>query len=109
MTESYRNETVAIFAIQSIHKAEVRYQSQNGPFAPSLTDLLPFLTPPDLARGLNQGYAFSLTVTATGYVIRANPVAYGETGNRTFYSDETMVIRENYGPEPAIATSPPIR
>jgi hypothetical protein len=38
-------------------------------------------------------------------VINANPVSYGNTGNRTFYSDQTMVIRENYGPEPATASS----
>ena len=42
----------------------------------------------------------------TGYAIHAEPLKVGVNGNRTFFSDETMLIRENVGPEPASATSP---
>jgi hypothetical protein len=50
-----------------------------------------------------------LTGTQGGYVINANPIAYNSSGSRTFYSDQSMVIRENYGPEPATATSKELR
>jgi len=38
-------------------------------------------------------------------VINANPIAYGSSGSRSFFSDQSMVIRENYGPEPATSTA----
>jgi len=44
-----------------------------------------------------------MTGNQSGYAISAVPVAYGNTGSRTFYSDQTRVIRENDGPEPATA------
>jgi hypothetical protein len=37
------------------------------------------------------------------------PKVYNSTGRRTFYSDQTLVIRENWGPEPATAQSPEIK
>jgi len=40
-----------------------------------------------------------------GYVVNAVPVNFGTDGNKTFYSDQSMVIRSNDGPEPATATS----
>jgi hypothetical protein len=42
-------------------------------------------------------------------LINANPVAYGSSGSRSFYSDQSMVIRENYGPEPATVNSKELR
>ena len=59
----------------------------------------------DLAGGVNKGYKFTLTGTQGGYVINANPVNFGADGNRTFFSDQSMVIRQNFGQEPATATS----
>jgi hypothetical protein len=35
----------------------------------------------------------------------AVPIAFGVSGNRTFFSDQSMVIRENDGPEAATADS----
>jgi hypothetical protein len=34
---------------------------------------------------------------------------YNSTGRRSFFSDQTMVIRENWGPEPATANSKEIK
>ncbi|MCC6393158.1 MAG: pilin, type IV, partial [Bryobacterales bacterium] len=44
-----------------------------------------------------------------GYTISAVPVAFGNTGRRTFFSDQTLVIRENWGQEPANAQSKEIK
>jgi hypothetical protein len=46
-----------------------------------------------------------LTGNGVEYQILAVPIALGTTGSRTFYADQTMVIRENDGPEPATVNS----
>jgi hypothetical protein len=38
----------------------------------------------------------------------AVPDSFGNSGRRTFYSDQTLVIRNNWGQEPATPTSPEI-
>jgi len=116
----YSQETAAIGAIRTLHTAQVQYNSQFGKFAQSLAELGPpqsgaagpsaaDLIGNDLAGGEKSGYKFTLTGNPGGYVINANPVAFNSTGSRTFYSDQTMVIRENYGQEPATATSKELR
>ena len=115
-TQMFMKETAAIKAVQTIHQMEVQYQSQYGRYAVSLQELGPpasgapspaaaDLIGSDLASGVKQGYKFTLTGNQGGYVINALPEVYGSSGSRTFYSDQTMVIRENYGQEPATATS----
>ncbi len=109
-------ETAALKAIQTIHQMQVQYQSQFQRYAQSLTELGPpasgapgpnaaDLIGNDLALGTKQGYKFTVTGTPGGYIVNAVPVVYGSDGNKTFYSDQTMVIRENWGPEPATAQS----
>jgi hypothetical protein len=58
-----------------------------------------------LGAGVKQGYNFTLTGTPTGYTISAVPAVFNSTGSRTFFSDQSLVIRENYGQEPATANS----
>ena len=116
----YAHETAAIKTMQTIHTAQTQYQSQFGRFATSLTELGPpqsgqpgpqsaDLIDNNLASGEKSGYKFIVTGNQSGYVISAVPVAYNSTGSRTFYSDQTMQIRQNYGPEPATAQSPELR
>jgi len=116
----YAHETAAIKTLQTIHTAQTQYQSQFGRFATSLTELGPpqsgqpgpqsaDLIDNNLATGEKSGYKFTVTGNQSGYVISAVPVSYNSTGSRTFYSDQTMQIRQNYGPEPATAQSPELR
>ncbi|HET8547072.1 MAG TPA: prepilin-type N-terminal cleavage/methylation domain-containing protein [Bryobacteraceae bacterium] len=112
------NETAAVQQIQTIHKAQVQYQSQFNRFANSLAELGPGqgggtvgpaaadLIPGDLALGRKSGYIFTVAGTPTGYQVNANPQSYNRDGRRTFYSDHTLVIRENWGQEPATVASP---
>jgi len=115
-TMRFTRETAAIAAIKTLHQMEVQYQSQYGRYAVSLAELGPpasgaptpaaaDLIPGDLAQGIKQGYKFTLAGTQGGYVINANPINYPTDGSRTFFSDQSMVIRENFGPEPATASS----
>ena len=119
-TAMYSQESGALAAIRTIHTAQVQYYSQFGKYATSLTELGPpisgapgpaaaDLIDAALASGYKNGYQFTLTGDKSGYVINANPSVFGQTGSRTFFSDQTMVIRQNYAPEAATANSPELR
>ena len=109
-------EMAAVRHISTLHSAQLQYMSQFGKYATSLQELGPpasgaagpnasDLIPSELAQGVKGGYQFILSVTPTGYTINANPTAFGNSGRRTFFSDQTQVIRENWGQEPANASS----
>jgi prepilin-type N-terminal cleavage/methylation domain-containing protein len=116
----YAQETAALKAIGTIHTAQVQYYSQYGKYATSLTELGPptsgaaspasaDLIGNDLAGGSKQGYKFTVTGNANGYTVNANPESFGNSGSRTFFSDQSMVVRQNYGPENATANSPEMK
>lgn len=112
-------ETGAIATIHTIYAAQIQYQSTFNKFATNLSQLGPAssagategpesagLISASLASGNSSGYVFTLAGTPTGYTISAVPKTFGSTGRRTFYADQTGVVRENWGQEPATATSP---
>lgn len=112
-------EMAAIAALRTVNQTEIQYQSQFGNYATTLTQLGPpagsgtaegvaaaGLIPAGLASGTSNGYNFTLTQTPTGYAAVAVPKTFGSTGRRTFYTDQTGIIRENWGQEPATVTSP---
>ena len=113
-------EAGAIKAVTTIHTAQAQYYSQFGRYATTLAELGPpvsgsptaagaDLISGDLALGEKQGYKFTMAATPTGYTVNANPVAFNNTGSRTFYSDQTLVIRQNFSAEPANANSGEIK
>ena len=110
-------ETVAIKSITTIHAAQAQYQSQYGRFAGALAELGPPATGvpsvsgagligSDLARGDKAGFRYIVQATESGYTVNANPIAFGSTGRHTYYSDETLILRNNSTAEPATAASP---
>ncbi len=109
-------EMAAMREINNLNQAETQYMSQYGRFATSLTELGPptsgqptpsgaDLISGEMAKGVKNGYQFVLQGTQTGFTVNANPVSYPTTGRRGFFSDQTGVIRENWGAEPATASS----
>src|SRR5579864_1607750 len=95
------HEMAAIRQISTIHQGETQYYSQFARYATSLAELGPpasgpaspaaaDLIPKVLADGKNSGYIFTLTATPTGYSITAVPEAFGSSGRRTFFSDQTL-------------------
>jgi type IV pilus assembly protein PilA len=111
------NEMVVIREIQTIHQAQTQYQSQFGKYATTLNELGPptsggpgpqaaDLIPSSLATGEKDGYVFTLTATPQGYTVTANPKVYNSTGRRTFFSDQSMTIHQNWSAEAANASSP---
>jgi len=104
------NELAAIRMIGTIHTAQIQHLSQSGKMAAALSDLGPppagaELIPGDLAAGKKSGYLFHLQGTPRGYSITAVPESKGGTGRRSFFSDQSMIVRENWGPEPATVAS----
>ena len=113
-------EMAAISQIRTIHQGQTMYFSQFGKYAQTLQELGPpasgqpgpngaDLVPGDLAAGLKSGYNFQMLPSPTGYMVQANPVAYLSTGRRSFYSDNSLTVRENWGAEPATPTSKEIK
>jgi hypothetical protein len=106
----YHPETAALKALQTLGAVQVQYNSQFGRYARSLAELGPAgadLISADLAAGGKQGYKFTLTSTPTGYTTTAVPSTF--CGTHTYYSDQSLVIRENAGPVPATAHSNEVR
>jgi type IV pilus assembly protein PilA len=110
------NEMVVIREIQTVHQAQTQYMSQFGRFATTFNELGPptsggpgpqaaDLIPNSLAGGEKDGYIFTLTATPQGYSLNVNPKVYNSTGRRTFFSDQTMTIHQNWTAEPANVSS----
>jgi type IV pilus assembly protein PilA len=110
------HETAAIQAIQTIHAVETQYYSQFGRYATSLAELGPpasgaagpaaaDLISRDLTEGKKSGYVFTVAATPTGYAISAVPESFNSSGRRTFYSDQTLVVRNNWSQDPANVSS----
>lgn len=109
---SAAQEAAAISAIKTLHVAQTQYYAQFAKYATTLAELGPpaggtsgpqaaDLIPASLAAGNKGGYLFTLQATQYGYQINANPETFGTTGSRTFFSDQSQVIRENHSEEPA--------
>ena len=116
----HTQETAAIRQITTIHTAQTQYYSQFGRYATALSELGPpasgqagpaasDLIPEDLAKGKKTGYNFTVVGGPNGYTVTAVPEVFGNTGRRTFFSDQTLVIKENWGAEPATVTSKEIK
>ena len=111
------HETAAIGEIQTLHKAQVQYYSQFGRYAQSLAELGPpasgaagpsaaELIPKVLADGKKSGYIFTVAGGTGGYTISAVPEQWNTTGRRTFFSDQSLQIHQNWTAEPATIQSP---
>src|SRR5580692_1617221 len=110
-------EMAAMAALRTIHTAQTEYYSQYGRYATSLAELGPpasgsanpsaaDMIGNDLSNGKKQGYVFTVSGVQGGYTIQAVPEVFNTSGSRTFFSDQTMVVHEHYGPEPATPQDP---
>jgi prepilin-type N-terminal cleavage/methylation domain-containing protein len=116
----HTQEMAAIQTIKTVHSAQAQYYSMFGRYATKLEELGPptggqagpgaaDLISGDLAKGKKSGYLFTLVGGPQGYGVNANPEVFNSTGRRTFFSDQSLVIRENYGSEPATLASSEIK
>jgi type II secretory pathway pseudopilin PulG len=111
------NESATLRALRTIHGAEATYQATKGQGSyGTLADLQrESLISNDLASGVKWGYRFKVeTVDASkgrpaAFEVVAVPTEYGSTGKRSFFVDETGVLRgeDSHGLE-ANRNTPPI-
>ena len=114
------SEMAVIRELQTVNTMQTQYMSQFGRFATTLAELGPptsggpgpqaaDLIPSSLAIGEKDGYIFTMTATPTGYTINANPKVYNTSGRRTFFTDQNMIVRQNWSAEAANAGSPELK
>ena len=113
----YCGENGAIFSMRWLHGAETTFQSTvgDGNYG-TLTQLAEAgLINAYLANGENCGYIFRVQVTVRSnetparFEIRSVPRQYGVTGFRSFFVDESGIIRgADKGGAEANADDPPI-
>jgi type II secretory pathway pseudopilin PulG len=92
-----RGERRAMNEMQSVVQAQARYRARFGKYAASLDQL-----------GMvdKDGYLFAMVLTRTGYALLASPRIYLIDGRRTFYVNQSGVVRESWGERPASGESP---
>ena len=110
------NEGAAIRSLRVLSQAEQTYQATTGKGNYGTTSDLQSdaLISADLAREVRSGYRFKVEVfkatgeSRAGFAVIAVPTDYRSSGRRSFFVDETGVIRgeDNHGLEAGKATPP---
>ena len=126
------NETSAVSSLRILYGAETQYASNYNSFSADLNGLgppplgaLPTATSADLvdqvlsggisgqpAQFQKAGYQFVYTPAGTypgvqQYTFQANPLVRGNTGQRSFFMDQTGIVRSN-GSAPATVNDSPV-
>ncbi len=92
------NESSAIATVRTISSAAETFRAaQTSPSYPAdlaaLTGVTPAYVTGFVGTGEKSGYVFSIVGATNTYEAVANPVTRGTTGNRSFCTDQTGVIR----------------
>lgn len=102
------NEMIAISGLQMIFHGEENYKSTagNGSYG-SIDELVEKkLVAKDMFE--KYGYKYDLTVSGQAFTAVATPVEYGKTGKRSFFVDQTGIVRgDDHGGGPATSADKP--
>ena len=100
------DEAVALSALHMIAAGEEQYRLTNDSYG-SIDQLVEKkLLGTDVLE--NYGYKFEVSTSAHGFEAVAMPVEYGKTGKRSFFIDQSGVLRgDDHGGGPATVTDPP--
>ena len=125
------NETSAVESLRMLNEAAIQYSLSYGGYPTALTQMGPSSTPAAtggtvaypgaadlidsrMVTGIKSGYNFNWVAGPTdalnhtvSYSITATPIYPGVTGQRTFYTDTTGIIRSEIS-NVATASSSPI-
>jgi len=98
------NEGSAVRSLNTIASAETVHQSMTGNYGTLEELCAQGLIDPVLAKGVKSGYRFTLELTdhggeIPGFEVVGVPLTYRSSGMRSFYVDETSVLRgaDNHG------------
>ena len=104
------DEMLALRFLHDLATAESKYRTDHGKYG-TLGDLGPSgarLIAPQLAGGVSNGYRFDVSTTVASYSVQAHPVQWGVTGRRSFYADESRVVRQSWTQALATLDSAPV-
>ena len=90
------NESAAVGAVKTIVSASISYRAVNSGYPTNITELsdaTPEYIDDVLGSGDKQGYTFELTGSTNTFTTIAYPQSYQTTGVRSFFADESGVIR----------------
>ena len=87
------NEMAAMTRLRAIASAEMRYQADSGGSYATLDELIEKRFVGDPSKGKLTGYRFEVRVRPGGFEATAVPVQFGISGKRSFYVDETRIMR----------------
>jgi len=103
------NEASTIQNLRAITGAEGAYFAANGEYATAMTDLTsstPAFLDHDFLLEPLSGYLFVFGGDPLNYTLTADPISWGLTGNRGFYTDASGIIRYNVGATATAANDP---
>ena len=110
-TQIAGRESAAISAVRSIGTAQAIYLEtiSFGNYAPDVSTLgTAGLIDSALSGGVREGYSYSASGSSGSFSVQARPSAYGTTGIRSFYMNETGTIRYNTSDAAATSSSPAV-
>jgi hypothetical protein len=87
------NETTAMARLRSIGVAEASYMADSGQEYGTLDQLIQKRYVGDPSGGKLTGYKFDIQVRTGSFQVTAVPEKYGITGTRSFYLDESNIMR----------------
>lgn len=87
------NELAAMTRLTAIAKAEMIYQVESGGAFASLDELIRKGFVNDPSKGKLTGYELEVKVNGNGFQVTATPEKFPVTGKRSFYIDESSVMR----------------
>jgi len=106
------NEASAITTVRSVLNAETLYVTTvgSGRYATMGSLVSGMLVDSVVGSSTKDGYVFSISLSAadTSFAIDARPTGYSNTGIRSFFADETAVIRYTTADSAATASDTPL-
>ncbi len=102
------NEETVIDAVRTLVAAQIQSFEQHGNYGTLYFLQSQDLIDTELGSGITNGYIFSLMYRTATFEIVAVPIQLKKTGNRSFYADETGVIRYTTENRAATAQDPPL-
>lgn len=106
------NEASAITTVRSVLNAETLYVTTvgSGKYASMGSLVTGMLVDTVVGSSTKDGYVFAISLGAAdaSFVIDARPTGYSNSGIRSFFSDETAVIRYTTADSAATSSSSPL-
>ena len=104
------NEAIAISVLQMIAGGEQAYKTGAGKGAYGTLDQLVEQHFASREMMEKYGYKFEMTVSGSQFEVVATPIEYGRTGKRSFFIDQSNVLRAgDHGGGPATIADNPIQ